>query len=412
MPHDPAVHVAERIARHLSVLAEDIGARPPGSPANRRANDHLVTTLEAVGFAVEMLPFEARWWEPGPAELRLGETWIPVEPAPFGRPCDVAGPVVRASTDAELDALLAATDGPVASGAMLIVDGELVAEPLFPKAFPFLDLPEQLQRIERLERLAPAAVIGVVPEPRALPLFEDADLAFPYLVVDASFGDALRPGRTAGLRVGGALHGGPGVNVSARSPATVSAGSRAGGFADTADRRTVLSAHVDSKVTTPGAFDNAGGVAVLLALAESGGLDDVPVELVFFNGEDHYATPGELAWFAAADLSGVREAVNLDGAGFVGRGSTVTPFACSTETEARLEAFVTTRTDWSIAPPWYESDHAIFAMRGIPSLAITSDGVHDLLVEVAHTDRDTVDVVDPAILAEVASFVRDWLAPA
>lgn len=393
--------VAARIAHHLSVLARDIGARPPGSPANRRATDHLVTTLEAVGFAVEALPFEARWWEPGPARLRLGETWIPVAPAPFGRPCDVSGQVIRASTDAELEALPATTGAPGAGGAILVIDGELVAEPLFPKAFPFLDLPEQRWRIERLERLAPAAVIGVVAEPGALPLFEDADLAFPYLVVDASIGVAFERVRTVGLRVAGALHDGSGVNVAARTPGTVAAD---GG-------RTILSAHVDSKVTTPGAFDNAGGVAVLLALAESGALDDIPAELVFFNGEDHYATPGEQAWFGTADLATVRQAINLDGAGFIGRGSTVTAFACPPETEARLGTFVEARSGWSIAPPWYESDHAIFAMRGIPSLAITSDGVHDLLVDVAHTDRDTLDVVDPAILAGVASFIREWLAP-
>jgi hypothetical protein len=49
-------------------------------------------------------------------------------------------------------------------------------------------------------------------------------------------------------------------------------------------------------------------------------------------------------------------------------------------------------------------------MRGIPSVAIASVGLDDLLVSVAHTERDTLDVVDPRILADVAAFVADWVA--
>ena len=62
-----------------------------------------------------------------------------------------------------------------------------------------------------------------------------------------------------------------------------------------------------------------------------------------------------------------------------------------------------------MSPPWYESDHAIFAMRGIPSLAITSAGDRDRLGRISHTDRDTRAVVDPVVLADVAAFVADWI---
>jgi hypothetical protein len=79
------------------------------------------------------------------------------------------------------------------------------------------------------------------------------------------------------LVVESSIEPGDGVNVSAGA---------------TQGRRAVVSAHVDSKVTTNGALDNGGGVAVLLGLAERG-LDRFrAVELVFFNGEDHYAAPG------------------------------------------------------------------------------------------------------------------------
>ena len=70
----------------------------------------------------------------------------------------------------------------------------------------------------------------------------------------------------------------------------------------------VVSAHVDSTPDTPGAIDDAAGVAVLLAVADL--LCDRGVaptlEFVPFNGEDHTLAPGELAYLAARrDLSDI-----------------------------------------------------------------------------------------------------------
>ncbi len=385
------MEAATAIRRHLGTLVGGIGPRPPGSPANRRATDHLIRCLEEADLEVSALEFTATWWEPGPVRLEVHDEILSLDPTPFARPCDVRGPVLRRSTRASL-----AGDEALA-GSVLVLDGDLTTEPLFPKSFPFLDLPDQRAFIDDLERLRPAAVIAVVDRASPYAFFEDPDLAFPYAVVGPSVGRQLGDGTVIRLRVAGALNQGPGVNVSARTPA------------DGSDGRSVLSAHVDSKVTTPGAFDNAGGVATLLSLAESRRLNDRPVEFVFFNGEDHYAAPGEQAWLAASDLASIRQVLNIDGAGVAGRGTAVSPMACPPDVEDRLAAAVAGRPGWSVAGPWYESDHAIFAMQGIPSLAITSEGVHELLVDLAHTERDTLEVVDAGILVEVAGFVADWV---
>jgi aminopeptidase YwaD len=378
-----------RIGAHVTALAEEIGPRPPGSPANRVATDYLRMVLGATGLEVSELPFSCRWWDPGPAAVQVGGAWIDVAPAPYSGPCDVRGQVRRIGDDAAL------AEAPIEPGRILVIHGDLVSDPYFPKAFPFLDQPEQRSRIDRLEHLQPAAVIAVGSTTRAIPLLEDGDLDFPYAVVPRSLGDRMRDGREVGVRIGGELLDGEGVNVSARHGPP--------------GPRLVLSAHVDSKVTGPGAFDNAGGVATLLALAEAGLPAGAAVELVFFNGEDHYQAPGEQAWLAATDLAEVGQIVNLDGAGVVGHGTAVSMLACPQDLEDRVRAAVARRPGWSIGPEWYESDHAIFAMRGIPSLAITSAGVHQLLTSVAHTERDTPRMVDPAILAGVAGFLEAWL---
>jgi aminopeptidase YwaD len=383
-----ATWIKSRIAAHVTALAEEIGPRPPGSPANQLATDYLRMVLTGAGLPVDERPFRCRWWEPGTATLQIGGAWVDVPPAPFSRPCDVHGRVTRLASDG---ALAAAAPGP---GRVIVITDALTTDTYFPKAFPFLDLPDQRARLERLEALEPAAVIAVIPALRAIPLIEDGDLAFPYVVVPANIGDRLRDGRDVAVRIGGEIRDGHGVNIAARSGPS--------------GPRIVLSAHVDTKVTTPGAFDNAGGVATLLALAESWPANGQALEFVFFNGEDHYQAPGQQAWLVDNDLTEVRHAINIDGAGVVGHDTAVATLAAPPAFEARVQALVDGRPGWTMGPEWYESDHAIFAMRKIPAIAITSAGSHEL-VTVIHGERDTQRMVDPAILTGVAAFLEAWL---
>jgi aminopeptidase YwaD len=381
--------LAERIDHHLRVLAEDIGARPPGSAANGRATAHVATTLERAGLIVRCDPFRTRWWEPGPGRLCVAGRELVVVPNPYSAPCDLgrAGVVTAAS----LPALEALANGP--AGRVVVLTDALAREPLWPVAFPFLAEPNHRAIAAALLAARPAAAIAV--SDHWQPILEDPDLGVPSTTIRPADADGLVTGAEVALRLGGSVHRGDGVNVAAR---TTGAG-----------RRLVLSAHVDSKVTTPGAFDNAGGVAVLLALAERGLPTGVPVEVVAFNGEDHVDACGEVAWLAATDLAEIAAIVNIDGAGLRGRGSSLAPMACPPELQERLAVLVAERSGWELADPWCESGHAVLAMRGIPALAITTAGVHEAMTSVAHTAADTVEVVDVEVLADVAATVATLL---
>jgi aminopeptidase YwaD len=372
-----------RVHHHLRHLVADIGARPPGSPANSRATEHLCSTLDAAALPVRTHPFETRWWQPGGAVLLVDGEAHGAPPAPFARPVTVTGTVAR----------LSCAEGEVAPGSVVVVDPELTPHPVMPKAFPFFQPPEHTALVRRLEGLRPAAVIAVGEQP----IFEDPDLSFPNVTVGPALAARLREGEQVTLRLEGEVHAGVGE--------TVAACTAAGG------PRLVLSAHVDSKVTTPGAFDNAGSVAVLLAWAElADAARSTPVELVFFNGEDHFDACGEQAWLAATDLAEIRADINLDGVGVVGRGTSVTGLAATPELSAALEAFADQRHGWQVVDPWFESDHAIFAMQGIPAVAVTSVGVHDLLQDVAHTPRDTIEMVDIDTLTDIAASLDALVA--
>ncbi|NJD28679.1 MAG: Zn-dependent exopeptidase M28 [Chloroflexi bacterium] len=381
-----ASEIASRIEAHLGALADRAPRRPPGSAANRAATQYVEGVLRAAGVPTEALPFTAHSWQPGAAWLELDGRAIPIEPPPFCGSATVRGPAVPLAAPGELNAFAA---GP---GAVILLRDELAVAPYFPKAFPFVSFPEQVEVIAALEAVAPAAVLAVVDAARAgEPTFEDPDLAFPYATIPASLGDSIAPGAEVGLRVEASIEEGEGVNLSG--------GTLTG-------RRAIVCAHVDSKATTPGLLDNGGGVAVLLALAESGFAELGPTELVFFNGEDHYAAPGEQTWLAARDLAEIELVVNIDGAGLAGHRAAASTLAGSSALEERVAQIVARCPGLEIGPPWFESDHAVFAMRGIPTVAITSAGDVEVLKRLAHAADETLARVDPRVLADVARFVQ------
>ena len=376
------------VGTHLEALLMVAPRRPPGSPANRAATDYVAGALRDAGLEPTELPFRARYWTPGVARLKIDGDLVGIQPPPFCGPASASGTAVIVTSAGDLD--LVRSDG----GAVLVLEGEL-ASPLFPKAFPFLSMPEQVALIGRLEALRPAAVLAVVDDDSAHePVFEDPDLAFPYATIPGSIGEKIVPGTAIRLEVDASLDDGEGVNVSAGA---------AGG------RRTVVCAHVDSKVTTPGALDNGGGVAALLALAERGLQGLTPVELVFFNGEDHYAAPGEQAWLAARDLTDVELVINVDGAGLRGYPAAVSTIGLPVDLQSRVEQLVADAPALVMGVPWFESDHAVFAMRGIPAIAITSAAPFDLLKRRSHA-QDSFDDIDLGVLDSVAELIRALLA--
>jgi aminopeptidase YwaD len=53
------------------------------------------------------------------------------------------------------------------------------------------------------------------------------------------------------------------------------------------------------------------------------------------------------------------------------------------------------------------SDHMVFAMRGVPSLALTSTGLYEIAQTVAHTPADTPDLANPQLIVDAAAFIAE-----
>jgi aminopeptidase YwaD len=176
-------------------------------------------------------------------------------------------------------------------------------------------------------------------------------------------------------------------------------------------RRLVICAHIDAKDGTPGALDNAAGTITLLLLAEllAGYAGALGVEIVALNGEDYYSNPGEMQYLAqnAGQFDEIVLAANLDGLGYREGRAAFSLYECPPDLGATIYQIFKDRPDMVEGEPWCQGDHTMFVMNGRPALALTSERALELVSEIVHTAKDTLDLVDPDRLAAAAVMLRD-----
>jgi aminopeptidase YwaD len=240
------------------------------------------------------------------AALNLVEAFA----SPYSPGCRVEAPLVVVNNVAELETA-------TLTGKIVLLHGEIAGEQLMPKNFPFYNPDHHQKIIALLENKQPQAIVAATTQDAAMvgsgiypfPLIEDGDFDIPSVYMTAKEGERL----AACARQVVSLE-----NRAQRIPASgVHVIARQGTYPG---RRVVLFAHIDAKMGTPGAADNASGVIILLLLAEllatyTGSLS---VEIVPLNGEDHYNSPGEQYDLAAnaGRFDEILLGTNIDGVGF------------------------------------------------------------------------------------------------
>jgi aminopeptidase YwaD len=388
------------VERHLAALVAGHPDRHPGRPGNTAANDYAESVLLELGWAVESVDFEVLDAELGPAGLSVGDRDFEVHPGPYTVPVHASASLLPIDS-------LAALETAGIGGAIVLLHGDIAADQLFPKSFDFVEAPEHRRIYELLEGGGPTAVIGATGHGGGMggglypyPLIEDGDFDLPNAYTTDEVGRELvaLAGQPAELEV---------VAKRVRLPARQVTGARGPAGAP----RVVVIAHIDSKGGSPGALDNATGVAALLGTAQLLSEYDGPyrVELIPMNGEDYYANSGEHLFVAANEgrWDELLGAVNMDAIGHRGAGTAASMYAVS-ERDSELIGRVVRRHDTvSLGEEWYESDHSIVAAHGRPTVALTSTSFRELCATVTHTEKDTLELVDPALVADAAEFVAD-----
>ncbi|TNF45521.1 M28 family peptidase [bacterium] len=176
-------------------------------------------------------------------------------------------------------------------------------------------------------------------------------------------------------------------------------------------RHAILTAHYDSRPQTPGASDDASGIAVMLAFIRSGGDADLPFGIRYFFadceeegcvGAEHYAA----RLYRTNLLKEISCLVNLDAVGW--------PNLCviTRDRETVLDEGLAHLASDVLDGMGYQiervrsktgkSNHTPFAVRGVPSLWLSDYPNH-----IRHSAMDNVFNIDYPTMIMVTNALRD-----
>ena len=388
------------VETHLRELCVNITNRYVGSQGNILAAKYFESQLQKLGWPTKRQEFEAFDWHTEGATLEAGGQAIEVMPSPYSLGCDVYGSIAIASTLEGLESINA-------KGRILVIRGSLAKEQLMPKGFVFYNPDHHKKTVSLLEGSDAKAIIFLVSKSGfheggeyPFPIIEDGDFNIPSVFMPEEDGEELmnNPGQKVRL-----------ISKTSRTP---SRGFNViGTKGNEANKRIVITAHIDSKKGSPGAIDNATGITTLLLVAQllEAYEGEYGIEIVALNGEDYYSVPGQMAYiehnrgrFGAIALN-----INIDGAGIHTGKTSLTGFNLPPAFEKGAKEVVHAFQGLTEGKPWVQGDHSIFLQFGVPAIAISSEWLIDNLESqhITHTPKDNIEIVDPGRLVKLAKAI-------
>lgn len=231
------------------------------------------------------------------------------------------------------------------------------------------------------------------------PLIVDGDFDIPSVYCRDTVGDVLAglEGEAVRLKIDARRLPSSASNVIARTGRQ-------------ADRKIVITAHIDAYEDVPGASDNASGIVVLLLLAEMlfNYRGNTGIEIAAFNGEDHYSAGGQMDYLRryGGEFPAILLAVNVDDVGFKHGRTSYSSYECPRQLENKAEHVFRRFEGLVRGVPWFNGDHMIFVQNSVPALAFTSECMAELMRTVTHTISDTPDIIDCHKLVELAESLN------
>ncbi|TCO68817.1 M28 family peptidase [Marinisporobacter balticus] len=393
------------IRTYLEKLTVEIGQRHVGSDGNREAVDFFYNVMASLGYDMQKDGFDCIEWECSEVHLKAGDEEYQAFSSPYSLPCDASAELVHISTFDELKKV-------DVCGKILAITNELTKEQIMPKNFVFYNPEEHKQMISLLEEKKPKAIVcitghgeGVSGGLYPFPVFEDGDFDIPSVYMKDVDGEKLI--KFVGQKIELSIEA-ERIFAKSYNPIARKKGEGKG--------RIILCAHIDTKKNTPGALDNAAGVAVLMALAEElreyKGLYDI--EVIPFNGEDYYAVPGQMLYINQnnGDFKDVRLVINIDGVGHKDSKSAFSFYNLSDHETNKVMRVIGNYKTVVKGEEWYEGDHSMFLQKGVPCIAVTSENCRDVVMNISHTPKDTIDNVDIALLEDLVTVLKDIISNA
>ena len=394
--------LTEKAESYLQRLCVEIPSRRVGSEGNRAATDFFARIVSSCGFETESPEFDCIDWSHDDVHLTVDGVSFEAFASPYSLGCHVSAPLVVAATVEELEAT-------EVSNEIILLRGDIAREQLMPKNFTFYNPDHHKRIVKLLETKKPRAIIAATTQDLVMvgsmypfPLIEDGDFGIPSVYMTEEEGNRL------------AEHAGKEISLESRANRIPAKGCNVIACKGAnPDRRVVLFAHIDAKIGTPGAIDNASGVIVLLLLAElladySGNLG---IEIVAMNGEDYYSSPGEQQYLTinAGRFDEIILGINLDDVGYHKGNVAYSLYDCPSDIATSIQEVFSVYQDIVEGEPWYQGDHGLFLINKIPALAITSELLNEVMAEITHTPKDRPEIVDTTKLVCAALALRDLL---
>ena len=174
----------------------------------------------------------------------------------------------------------------------------------------------------------------------------------------------------------------------------------------------VVGAHYDTVPDSPGANDNASGIATIMTIARQAAGNSYPfsVRFVLFGSEEiglfgsrHYVDT-----LGPEEISDTVAMLNFDSVGSGSRFGLLGDAQLTREVMRLGEQFGPNLIRPTTLPPNVSSDHAPFQDAGIPAMFLMSDDFTRI-----HTPEDKLQWVEPNLLgwsAEIGIGLLDWLS--
>lgn len=384
----------------LHKLCVEITDRSVGSVGNREATRYFSDELSTLGWKIDTQKFDAFDWQNGGASLDVNNETFKVLVSPYSLGCITENELVSIQNLEELK-------HKEITGRIVLLYGEIAKEQLMPKNFVFFNPESHQQIIALFEQKQPKAIICATGRNSALaggvypfPLIEDGDFNIPSVYITEEEGKKLikYEGDIALLKSDSTRINGKGYNV-------------LGTKKNNPSERIIITAHIDAKKGTPGAIDNASGVAILILLAHL--LKDYDgnkqIEIVALNGEDYYSVPGQMEYLKAMNnqFSDIFLNINIDGAGYF-EGDSAFSFYGLSDSVINVTTNIINESDGIIiGKQWVQGDHSIFTQQGRPSIAVSSNWFTDNIESqtITHTTKDNIEIVDTRKLVEISEAI-------
>ncbi|MDR1761042.1 MAG: M28 family peptidase [Bacteroidales bacterium] len=392
--------LVEKVQSHLYVLCSEIGERRVGSEKNRKATAYVEKILTELGWETGKTELSVIDWKTEGASLICNGQSFEVFSSHYSLGCAVKGELLAIDTVSTLEKA-------DIKDKIVLLHGEIASQQIAPKKFPFWNPEEHQHIIALLEKGNPQAIITATARNSALaggvypfPMFEDGDFDIPSVFMKDTEGEKLL------------VHAGQQVELvskAKRIPET--AYNVIGRNSSETKNRIVITAHIDTKIDTPGAIDNGTGVAIVLLLAEvlKNHSGKYPIELVVFNGEDYYGAPGQVKYVEqnSGRFSDIALNINIDGAGYKEGFSCFSPFNLPGTIDNALREVLCAIPEIVEGLPWYQGDHSLFLQNGCPAIAVSSQWFIENMEcqEITHTPKDNLSIVNYERVAECTTGI-------